>query len=99
MHQIIVGHITIREHNLIHIMLFDEFRQLLLGIDRNPFGIPRSRQLRWIPPLLNPRNLSGGECHNIIRSVIAEEDIEIMEVSARSAHDQHFSFSHDRTFL
>ncbi len=87
MHHLHMVNITVREDHLLYPMVFDDFWKLILGKDGYPFWIEGSGKLRWIMPILNTRNLSGGKCHDIDGWIISIADMKIVEIPSRSPHD------------
>ncbi len=79
---------------LVHVVLPDKLLKLILGIDRNPVGIKLSCEYRRVRSPGDVRNLRGRESYDIVPFIVAEVDIEIVEVAPRSAHDDHSCFVH-----
>src|SRR5947199_1045939 len=65
----------------------DEPRELFFGKNRDSFGVQVPREGGRILPSLDPRDLRGGERDDMVRRIVPEIDVEIMEVAARGAED------------
>jgi hypothetical protein len=67
--------------------LADELLQLGLGDDRDAGGIRRAGELGRVAPTGDARDLGGGEGHDLDGRVVTVDDVEVMEVATRRAHD------------
>src|SRR2546422_6867110 len=65
----------------------DEPRELFFRKNRDSFGVQVPREGGRILQSLDPRDLRGGERDDVVRRIVAEIDVEIMEVAARGAED------------
>src|SRR5205823_12455716 len=69
--------------------LRDELRQLLLWEDGDALRIPRAGEGGGILATLDAGDLGGGEGDDLNRRVIAENDVEVVEVPSGGPHDQY----------
>ena len=92
MHDILVGHIRIREDHLFHAVFFDQLWEVAFGVDGDALRVERSGQLGGIQATFDVRDLGGCESHDLVFLVPAEERIEVMEVAACGAHDEGFDW-------
>src|SRR3989442_430359 len=65
----------------------DEPWELFFRKDRDSFGVLFPREGGRILPSLDPRDLRGGKRDDVVRRIVAEIDVEVMEVAARGAED------------
>src|SRR5207247_3880275 len=68
--------------------LRDELHQVLLREDGDSVGIPRAREGGRILAGLDAGDLGGGEGDDLNRWVVAENDVEVVEVSSGGSHDE-----------
>ena len=87
-------HIRIGKDNLFHFKFLDKLEQVNLGIDRYAFRIHLPSQLAGIRAPLDIGDLGRSECHHFIVRVIAEEDVEVVEVAPSGAHDESSNRGH-----
>ena len=52
-------------------------------------GVARSGERRRIPTFVDPRDLRGRECHHESFGVVAEDDVEVVEIASGRSHDHH----------
>jgi hypothetical protein len=71
-------------------VFLDKIVQLAFILDRNTLRVQLARQHRRVPAAVDIGNLGGGESYDLDKVVVAVERIEIMEIAARRAHDNHF---------
>src|SRR5450759_5141568 len=86
------GNVRIGENNLFDLVFFDQLEQVGLGKDGNTFWIQFPSKLRRIRATLDVGDLGCSESHHFIVLVIAEIDIEIVEVAPGGAHDESSSW-------
>ncbi len=96
-HHVFMRHIAVGKHNLLHIVLLDQFDKLLLGADGDATGVQLPGQLSRIKPSLDVGDLGRGERHDLIVLVAAKERVEVVEVTSCRAHDE--SFDRHRVLL
>ena len=94
MHHVLVGYVTIREKYLVDMFVADQARKLLLGADRDAFGVVIASQLGWVCSAFNVGDLGSGESDHLIGRVAAQVGVEIMEVPPGSPHDQNALLCH-----
>ncbi len=87
-------HIAVGENNAIGFVFGDEIAQLLFGINGDALGIQVSRQGCGVSLVRDARYLGGGEGDDLVLIVVAEGDVEIVEVAPRGAHDDDSGFCH-----
>jgi len=63
--------------------------ELALVVDLDPVRIARARERRWIRPVVDERDLGGGERDDLEALVVAIDGVEVMEVAACGSHDEH----------
>ena len=88
-HDVLVGDVAVGENHLVGVSPRIRLAQLGLGVDRDALRIARPGQLRGIATALDVRDLGGGEGHDLGLGVIAEDRVEIVEITSRGAHDYH----------
>ncbi|GBD10008.1 hypothetical protein HRbin22_02271 [Candidatus Thermoflexus japonica] len=88
-HHILVAHIAVSEHHPIHLEAADQLGELLLGVDGDAVRVKGAGQLGGIQTPFDVRDLSGREGHDLIVRVVPEEDVEVVEVAPRGAHEDH----------
>src|SRR2546422_433801 len=66
-------------------------RELFFRKDRDSFGVQVPREGGRILPSLDPRDLRGGKRDDVVRRIVPEIDVEIMEIAARGAEDDDLS--------
>jgi hypothetical protein len=97
MHDVLVRDVAIRENHLLDLMGFDQGLKLFFRMDGNSFGVEAPRKNGRVFSSLDIRDLSRGESDDPAIGIIAKNDIEIVEVSTRGSHDEHFQ-RHDDSF-
>ena len=70
-------------------VLGDDLLELRLGPDRDAHRIPVPGQLVRVDAPLDVRDLGGRERDDLVRVRVAEEDVEVVEVAAGGADDDH----------
>ena len=86
-HHVFVGHIAVGEHHPFHVVLGDKLVQVRFGVDRYALRIKLTRKDGWIGLVLYAGDLGGGESDHLIGRVVPEEDVEVVKVAPRGAHD------------
>ena len=86
-HHVLVGHVGVGEHHLIHFPLADQRRQFRLRVDGNPVGVQFPGQFGGVSPPLDVGYLGGGEGDHLVGRVVAEIDVEVVEVAPGGSHD------------
>src|SRR3972149_5712915 len=78
-------------HAQVRLVRADEAGELLLRVDRDALRVEGPREGRGVPPALDARDLSRGEGDDLVLLVVPEVDVEVVEVAARGAEDDHAS--------
>ena len=87
MHDPAVRDVGVGEDRQVDSFALDELDDVGLGNDRDPVGIERAGQLRGITPVVDVRDLGGGEGDYAIRRIVAKHDVDVVEVTTRCAED------------
>ena len=87
-HHIFMRHIAVGEDDLVHLVLVDQVDQFALGVDRDAFWVQLASQFGRVGAAFDIGDLGGGESDHLVIRVVAEEDVEIVEVASGGAHDQ-----------
>ncbi len=94
-HDVLVGHVAVGEHDLLDAVLLHELRHLGLVAGRDAVGVQPAGQLGGVLAVLDVRDLGRGERHDLVLLVVAEVGVEVVEVAPRSSHDEDFrAFGH-----
>ena len=89
MHDPAVRDVGVGEDRQVDSFALDELDDVGLGNDRDPVGIERAGQLRGISPVVDVRDLGGGEGDYAIRRIVAKHDVDVVEVTTRCAEDDY----------
>ena len=87
MHQVVVVGIGVSEDYLLHVILADQLFQLFFGVNGDPLRIKLARQGGRIEAPLDVGDLGGGEGHYLIDGIVAEEGVEVVEVTPSGSHN------------
>ena len=85
---VLVGHVRVREDDLVHLVLADQLLELRLRMDRNPVGVELAREERGIDTPRDVWDLRCREGHDLELLASAIDDVEVVEVAAGRARDQ-----------
>ncbi len=88
-HDLDVRKVGVGEHNLVDTDGPDELLQVGFWADGNARRVARAGERRRVDPVVDARDLRRGKCDNFDRRVVAEHDIEVVEVTPASSHDEH----------
>ena len=88
-HHVLVRDVGVGERHHVDPMGLDQLVQLLLGMDRDPVGIPRTGQLGGVAAPVDIRNLRGGEGDDLDVVAFLPVHVEVVEVAAGGPHDEH----------
>jgi len=77
--------VGIGEHHHVDRVVLDQALEILPLENRNPIRIQASSKDGRVTPSADVWDLGGSESNNLVVEVLAEENIEIVEVSARSS--------------
>src|ERR1039458_8770811 len=94
MHQVLVGNIAVGKHDRINLVFGNQLFHILFLEDRDAFRIQASCRFGRITAAGNVRNLGGGECDYVLVGIVAEQDIEVVEVPACGAKNQNSLHGH-----
>ena len=86
-HDVLVGDVRVREHDLVGVLTEYDFGELLLGDDGDPLRVPGARELGRIHPTVDVRDLRRGEGDHLDVLTLAKRDVEVVEVAACGAGD------------
>ena len=84
-----VAHVAVSENHLLDVVLLTQRRQLAFVDNRNAVRIGAAGQLWRVAPAGDLRYLGGGEGDHPVRGVIAIDDVEVVKITPRGAHDDH----------
>ena len=96
-HDVQVRDVRVGEDDFVDVELADEAGKLLLEIDGDPIRVAGTAELGWILPVLDERDLSGRERHDVGLGIVPIDDVEVVEVAPCGAHDQD-TFARHRPF-
>ena len=91
MHDEGVLDVAVGEHHLVDVPLAADAGELRLIENGNSVGVACARERGGIAPSGDAGDLGGGEGHHLAGRVVAEGDVEVVEVAASRAHDEHAS--------
>ena len=86
-HHDLVLEVGVAEDDLVDVELADQLTQLLLGADRDPLRIARPGQRGRIDALVDAGDLGRREGDDVGVRVVAEGDVEVVEVASSGSHD------------
>jgi hypothetical protein len=81
----LMRYIAVREDHQVYSMLADQLDELLLRLDGDPFRVELARQPGRISSILDLGDLRCGERYHFVLRVIAEIDVEVMEITSGGA--------------
>ena len=88
MQHVLVGHVRVREDDLVHLVLADQLLELRFRVDRNPVRVELARQERGIDTPCDVRDLRGGEGDDLELFAPAVDHVEVVEVTPGRTGDQ-----------
>jgi len=68
-------------------VLADDVLEIRFGQNRDALRIQRAGQRRGVLPVVDVRNLRGGEGDDVVAGIAAIDDVEIVEIAPGGAHD------------
>src|SRR5262245_40724861 len=86
-HHVVMRDVAISEDDIAHATLLNDTWQVLLRENGDTLGISRAGQLGGVEPPLDVGDLGRGEGDHLIGGVVAEEDVEVVEIASRRPHD------------
>ena len=87
-HHVLVRDVRVREHDLVDLVLADQLLESRLRKNGNALRIQRSGKRGRINAAVDVRDLRCGEGDDVVLGTLPVHDVEVVEVSARSADDQ-----------
>ena len=93
-HHILVRNIAVGKHHLLDLVLLDQALQVALRVNRDALRVQLAGQLSRVLASFDVGDLGGGEGDHLIIRIVAEEDVEIVEVASRGAHDDRSDGGH-----
>jgi len=88
MHHRLVRDVAVGEDDLIHAGIPAQRLEVALLEDRNAFGIQGSGERGGIPAAGDAGDLRRGERYDLDRCIVAEHDVEVVEIAACRAQDK-----------
>src|SRR6185312_17426785 len=86
-HDVLVRDVGVREDDLLGVVPGDDFLELLLGDDRDPYWVELAGERGGVDASVNVRDLRRREGDDLVLVSAAVDEVEIMEVPARGACD------------
>ena len=90
-HHVLVLDVGVAEHDVVDVELPDQAHQLGLVVDLDAVRVVRTRERRRVAPVVDERDLGGGERDDVRAGVLAKHGVEVVEVAAGGSHDQYTS--------
>ena len=87
MHHRFVTQVRVGQYHHVHVLGHDHLFKFLLELDGDPLWVQIASERGWIGPVIDVRDLCRGECDHIVLLAIAEENVEIVEISTGRSHD------------
>jgi hypothetical protein len=94
-HHVLVGHVRVREDDLVDIVLADELLELGLRVDRDPGGVEVAGELLRVAPPVDVRDLGRGERDDLVGLAAAIDEVEVVEIASGGSGDEHASSIHE----
>jgi hypothetical protein len=88
-HHVLVGDVRVREDDLVDPVVAHELHEPALRQDRDPVGVLVARELARVDAALDVRDLRRREGDDLDVVAAAVDDVEVVEVPARSPGDHH----------
>ena len=86
-HHRLVREVRVGEHDLVDLFAADQLRQLLLGPDRNAVRVQRPGERGRVEAVGDPGDLGRREGDDADIGVLAEGEVEVVEVAPSGTHD------------
>jgi hypothetical protein len=96
-HHLLVGDVAIGEDAVAHVERADQLGQLCLGVDGDALGIELARQSGRVPAAVDVGDLGRGERHHATGGLVAIHPVEVVEITAGGADDDHIFPLHARS--
>ena len=87
-HHVLVGHVRVREDDLVHLVLADQVLELGLGADRDAVGVELAGEECRVDASRDVGDLRRSEGDDVVLVTAAVDDVEVVEVAAGRARDQ-----------
>ena len=88
-HDGLVADVAVREDHDVHRLLFDDALEVRLRDDGDAVRVVLAGRSGWVAPGVDAGDLRGREGHHLHGGVSAEDDVEVVEVASRGAHDHY----------
>ena len=88
MHDVLVGHVGVREHDGVDLVLAHELLERRLRQDRNSLRIQRPGQFGRVAAPVDVRNLRGGKRDDVKLGTVAVHEVEVVKVPTGCSCDQ-----------
>ena len=85
---VLVGHVRVREDDLVHLVLANQLLELRFRVDRNPVRVELACEERGVDATGDVGDLRGGEGDDLELLAAAVDDVEVVEVAPGRAGDQ-----------
>jgi len=82
-----MGDITVRKHDLIHMMFGEESRKISFRVDGNTLWVVDPGEFRRISPMSDVGDLRGSKGNDLVGRTISEEGVEIMKIPSSGPKD------------
>jgi hypothetical protein len=94
-HDVLVRHVGIREHDGVDLVLAHELFERRFRQDRDSVRIQRPRQLGGVAASIDVRDLRRGEGDDLVLAAAAVDEVEVVEVAARGACNEYSGSGHE----
>jgi hypothetical protein len=91
---VVVGHVRVREHDLIDLVLADQVFELAFGMDRDALGVELTGEERRVDAPGDVRDLRRREGDHLVLLAAAKEDVEVVEVPPGRSCDENSRLHH-----
>ena len=99
-HDLLVADVAVGEDDGVDREVADQRLEVRLRADRDALGVALGAgELRRVAAVGDAGDLRGGEGDNLDGRVVPVHDVEVVEVTARGAHDEHAFGAHGRPFV
>ena len=83
-----VREIRVAHDDFADLVLGDQLLEFVLRSDRDPVRVVRPAQRRWIRALIDVGDLGGGDGDDLDVRVVAEDDVEVVEIASTGTEDE-----------
>ena len=95
MHHVLVGHVRVREDDLVDPVRADKSLELAFGPDGDAVGVQVACERRRIDAAVDVGDLGRGEGDHFVLLAAAVDEVEVVEVAAGRSHDQYPGSGHE----